>query len=111
MDLAIGFYSAVSAECLQNVTRSHMAVLTHDTLTNFSSQWWNGQDVSPCDFHILSPMKMTLKGRRFHSDSEVMDNVRNWVQSQLKDFYKQDIHRTVEQWDKCLGRFGHFRLK
>lgn len=44
---------------------------------------------------FFSLLKKTLKGHCFYLDSEIIDNVQNWFQSQSKDFYEQGIHHLV----------------
>lgn len=33
-------------------------------------------DLTPCNFHVFSPLKRTLNGRRFISDTEMIQDVR-----------------------------------
>ena len=43
-------------------------------------------DLSPCDYHVFGPLKKSLKGRRFKSDSEVEFAVSEWFRKHPQDF-------------------------
>ncbi|GBM84038.1 hypothetical protein AVEN_22024-1 [Araneus ventricosus] len=68
---------------MRKLTKIRWTVLEHQPYS---------PDLSPCDFHIFGSLKKALKGRRSSSDSEVMDTIRNWFQTQ-PNFYEQGIHR------------------
>ncbi|GFY62784.1 histone-lysine N-methyltransferase SETMAR [Trichonephila inaurata madagascariensis] len=36
-------------------------------------------NMSPCDFHVLDPLKKDLKGKHFNSDDELKDAVKDMV--------------------------------
>jgi histone-lysine N-methyltransferase SETMAR len=36
-------------------------------------------DLAPCDFHLFPKLKEFLGGRRFKSDEEVKDSVKEWL--------------------------------
>ena len=42
--------------------------------------------ISPCDYAIFGPLKMTLRGKRFTLDNDVKQYVRNWFTTQLRKF-------------------------
>ncbi|GFV36791.1 mariner Mos1 transposase [Trichonephila clavipes] len=45
-------------------------------------------DMSPCDFHVLGPMKKHLKRKRFNSDDVLKDTVKDWVSSRTQEFWE-----------------------
>ena len=63
-------------------------------------------DLSPCDYAISGPLKKALRGRRFTSDDNVKQYVRNWFTTQPREFYETAVHCLVSQWDKCLKFLG-----
>ncbi|GBO18006.1 hypothetical protein AVEN_171181-1 [Araneus ventricosus] len=52
-------------------------------------------DLSPNGFHIFGQLKKALKGRLFHSDSDIIDTIRYSFPSQPNNFYEQVVHRLV----------------
>ena len=52
---------------------------------------------------LLVPPKKALRGKRFTSDDDVKQYVRNWFTTQPREFYYPATHRLVSQWDKCLN--------
>ena len=60
-------------------------------------------DLSPCDYAIFGPLKKALRSKRFTSDDQVKQYVRNWFTTQYREFYETVIHRLVSHWDKCLN--------
>ncbi|UYV61610.1 hypothetical protein LAZ67_1005533 [Cordylochernes scorpioides] len=59
---------------------AHRAIIVQDYLAKHSVSVLPhppySPDITPCDFFFFPKLKMTLKGRRFSSSSEVIDNVR-----------------------------------
>jgi hypothetical protein len=53
-------------------------------------------------------LKRVLKGRRFQSDDEVQQAVRDFFKKQPKEFYTKGIEYLVERWDKCLNKYGDY---
>ena len=44
-------------------------------------------DLSPCDYTIFGPIRKALRGKRFTSDDDVKQYVRNWFTTQPQEFY------------------------
>ena len=89
---------------LHDNAHPHTANLVRDKLQRFG--WETLQhppynpDVSPCDFHIFGDLKKYFHGCRFHSDEEVQEWVRLWINQGPTSFYKTGIDRLFSQWDK-----------
>lgn len=72
-----------------------MVVLKHNPLVEFPigrtvlELQFHNPDISPYDFHIFDLLKKMLKFCRFHFYIQVVNNVRNWFDSQSKDFHEQ----------------------
>ncbi|GFY54924.1 histone-lysine N-methyltransferase SETMAR [Trichonephila inaurata madagascariensis] len=65
-------------------------------------------DMSPCDFHVFGHLKKHLKGKRFNSDDELKDVVKDWVSSRSQEFWEQGIIRLVNQWVPCAQAYGKY---
>ena len=82
---------------LHDNARPHILSLVRDKLQRFG--WETLQhppyfpDLSPCDFHIFSDLKIDIRGRRFHSDKEVQEWVRLWIHERPTSSYKTGIDR------------------
>ena len=48
-------------------------------------------DLSPGDFHIFGDLKKDIRGRWFHSDEEVQEWVKLWIQQRPTSFYKMEL--------------------
>jgi histone-lysine N-methyltransferase SETMAR len=60
-------------------------------------------DLAPSDFHMFSPMKETLRGRRLSSDEEVIGAVQNWLKTQRKIFSSDGIKKKkLKRWNRAL---------
>ncbi|GFW89021.1 hypothetical protein TNCV_2684551 [Trichonephila clavipes] len=46
-------------------------------------------DMSPCNLHVLGPLKKHLKGKRFNSDDELNDTVKDWIPSRQQELYDE----------------------
>ncbi|UYV77291.1 hypothetical protein LAZ67_15000367 [Cordylochernes scorpioides] len=65
-------------EFLHDNAPTHRAIIVQDYLTKHSVSVLPhppySPDIAPCDFFFIPKLKMTLKGRRFSSSSEVIEN-------------------------------------
>jgi hypothetical protein len=53
-------------------------------------------------------LKEHLSGKRFASDQEVENEIRNWLTNLDANFYAEGILKLVSRWDKCLKLFGDY---
>ena len=92
---------------LHDNARPHTANLVRDKLQIFGSETLHHPpyipDLSPCDFQIFGDLEKDIRGLRFHSDEEVREWVRLWINQRPTSFYKTGIDRLVSQWDKCIN--------
>jgi hypothetical protein len=51
-------------------------------------------------------LKEFLGGRRFKSDEEVKDAVKEWLNGLAAEVYEEDIQKLVTRYDKCLNVGG-----
>ena len=71
---------------LHDNARPHTAFTTQEKIQKMN---WEvlphppySPDLAPSDFHLFSPMKHDLGGKRFADDGEVQDSVRQWLLQQ-----------------------------
>ena len=79
-----------SLSFLQDNAHPHLATRTMDTIQKLK---WNilphppySPDLAPLDYHLFSPLKEHLGGKRFRNNEELVQNVQEWVHWQTKDF-------------------------
>ena len=91
---------------LHDNARPHVSTVTRSVLDKFKWEQLEhppySPDMSPCDFHLFSPLKKFLKGKRFNSDDELKDTVEDWLLSQATGI------RLVRQWDSCAQTSGDY---
>ena len=63
-------------------------------------------DLAPSDFHLFGPLKRELAGKRFDDNDELVDHVRQWLQSLDGSFFREGIYSMVRRWQKCVDRLG-----
>ena len=99
-------------ENLNDNARPHVANKTVNKLRKFHWEFLEHPPYSPdlasSDFHLFSPLKKFLAGRRFTCNDEVKAAVRQWFRSQTADIYCSGIAKLVLRWDKCLNRHGDY---
>jgi hypothetical protein len=52
----------------------------------------------PSDFHLFSPHKTTLGGKRFRAYDEIKLFVQLWLNEQTQTVFGRDIMKLPEQW-------------
>jgi len=65
-------------------------------------------DLAPSDFYLFGPLKRHLSGQTFTTDAECETAVKQWLSSNVRQFYQDGIIALVPRWDKCLNRFGDY---
>jgi hypothetical protein len=53
-------------------------------------------------------LKELLGGRRFKSDEEVKDAVKEWLNVLAAEVYDEGIQKLVTRYDKCLNVGGDY---
>jgi hypothetical protein len=49
-----------------------------------------------------------LGGRRFKSNEEVKDAIKEWLNGLAKEVYEEGIQKLVTRYDKCLNVGGNY---
>ena len=91
--------------------RPHTAAATVETVQQLGFELLQhppySPDLAPSDYHIFSPLKEALRGRRFASDEEVKEAVHTWLREQPKNF-SAGIQKLVERYNKCIVLQGDY---
>jgi len=76
---------------LHDNARPHIAFHTFQTLVKLGFRVLEvpaySPDLVPSDYHLLGPLKVVFRGRRFTSDEGVKEVVHEWLAAQKKDFF------------------------
>jgi hypothetical protein len=65
-------------------------------------------DLVPSDFHLFPTLKEFLGGRRFISDEEVKDAVKQWLNGLAAEVYDEGIQKFFTRCDRCLNVRGDY---
>jgi histone-lysine N-methyltransferase SETMAR len=65
-------------------------------------------DLAPSDFHLFRTLKEFLGGRRFKSDEEVKDAIKEWLNGLAMEVYDEGIQNLITCYDKCLNVGGDY---
>jgi histone-lysine N-methyltransferase SETMAR len=65
-------------------------------------------DLTPSDFHLFPKLKEFVGGRRFKSDEEVKDAVKEWLNGLAAEVYGEGIQKLVTRYNKCLNVGGDY---
>jgi histone-lysine N-methyltransferase SETMAR len=60
-------------------------------------------DLDPRDFYLFPTLKKFLGGRRFKSDEEVQEAVKEWLNGQAAEGYDAGTQKPVTGCDTCLN--------
>jgi hypothetical protein len=64
--------------------------------------------LAPSDFHLFPKLKVFLGGRRFKSDEEVKDAVKEGLNGLAVEDYDKGIVKLLSRLDKCLDLYGDY---
>jgi histone-lysine N-methyltransferase SETMAR len=97
---------------LHDNARPHAAARTQAMLQEFGWEVFEhpaySPDLATSDFHLFPKLKEFLGGRRFKSDEEVKDAVKEWLIGLVAEVYDEVIQKLVTRYDKCLNVGGDY---
>ncbi|GFG39282.1 hypothetical protein Cfor_02207 [Coptotermes formosanus] len=97
---------------LHDDARSHAAARTQAFLREFDWEVFEHPAYSPglasSDFHLLPALKEFLGGRRFKSNEEVKDAVKEGLNGLTAEVYDEGIPSLITRYDKCLNTGGDY---
>jgi hypothetical protein len=85
----------------------HASARTQAMIQKFGWEVFEPPDFAPSDFHMFPKVKEFLGGRRFKSDEEVKDAVKEWLNG-LTAVYDEGMQKLVTRYDKCLNVGGDY---
>jgi histone-lysine N-methyltransferase SETMAR len=95
---------------LHDNASQHAAARTQAMLQEFGWEVFEhpaySPDLAPSYFHLFPKLKEFLGGRRFKSDEEVKDAVKEWLNGLAAEVYDKGIQKLVTRYDKCLNVGG-----
>jgi len=101
-----------SVSFLQDNARPHLAARTMDTIQKLK---WNilphppySPDLASSNYHLFSPLKEHLGGKRFRNNEEVIQDVQEWLHWQPKEFFLSSSHKLTDHWRKCITNQGYY---
>ena len=60
-------------------------------------------DLAPTDFYLFPTLKEFLGGRRFKSDDEVEEAVKEWLNGEAEEVYEEGTQKLVTGCAECLS--------
>lgn len=65
-------------------------------------------DLPASDYYLFADLKKMLMGKRFRTNSEVIEATNEYFDSKDKSFYKIGIEILEERWNKCISLEGAY---
>jgi histone-lysine N-methyltransferase SETMAR len=93
---------------LHDNARPHAAARTQAMLQEFDWEVFEHPDLAPSDFHLFPKLKEFLGCRRFKSDEEVKDAVKEWLNGLAAEVYGEGIVKLLSRLDKCPNLYGDY---
>ena len=97
---------------LHDNARPHTANVTTHLLDSFG---WDiighppySPDLAPSDYHLFTSLKMFMSGKRFQSDEEVENAVKEWAKELAGEFFDTGIKNLIPRLTKCMDREGDY---
>jgi histone-lysine N-methyltransferase SETMAR len=84
------------------ITKLPWAVLPHPPYSS---------DLAPSDYHLFSPLKDAIRGRKFEDDEEVISEVKRWLRQRPAEWYGEGMQAVSSRWRKAIVSDGKSMLK
>ena len=65
-------------------------------------------DLAPSDYFLFPNLKSYMKGKRFDSDEDVIDEVESYFERQIPSFYSEGLLKVIHRWHKCVNLHGDY---
>ena len=65
-------------------------------------------DLASSNYHLFSKMKVWLATHCFHTNEELMDDVKTWLHNLAAPFSDEGLQKLVPQYNKCLNVVGNY---
>ena len=97
---------------LQDNARPHTANLTKEKLAelgiNIIPHPPYSPDISPSDFYLFSPLKSSLRGKRYLNAHDAMNDVDAWLAGKDRAFFSKAFSMLPDRWRKCINANGEY---
>jgi histone-lysine N-methyltransferase SETMAR len=89
---------------LEAITKLQWTVLPHPSYS---------LDLTSSDYHLFSPLKGAIRGKKFESDREVISEVKRWLLQRPAEWYREGIqaHISVAQGHRFIRRLLKNRFR
>lgn len=65
-------------------------------------------DMAPCDFWLFPKLKMPLKGTRFQTREDIMQNATDHLRAIPKEDFQRCFQQWQKRWEKCVAAQGDY---
>jgi histone-lysine N-methyltransferase SETMAR len=82
--------------------KPHTSLHTREAITKF--QWTvpphppYSPDLAPSNYHLFSPLKDTIRGKKFQDEEEVISEIKRWLRRRPAEWYREGIHALTSRW-------------
>jgi histone-lysine N-methyltransferase SETMAR len=59
-------------------------------------------DLAPSDYHLLSPLKDAIRGKKLENDEEGISEVKRWLRQRPAEWYREGIQALTSRWRKAM---------
>jgi histone-lysine N-methyltransferase SETMAR len=94
----------------RDLARPHTNLHTREAITKL--QWTvlphpsYSPDLASSDYHLFSPLKGAIRGKKFESDREVISEVKRWLRQRPAEWYREGIQARTSRWRKAIDSEG-----
>jgi histone-lysine N-methyltransferase SETMAR len=92
--------------------RPHTSLHTREAITKL--QWSvllhppYSPDLTPSNYHLFSPFKDAIHGKKFVDDEDVISEVKRWLRQRLTEWYHEGIQALTSRWPKAIDLEGDY---
>lgn len=97
---------------LHDNARPHVAKSTRKKLLDFG---WEilphppySPDLAPTDYHLFRSLSNSLRGKEFQEETDIIEYLSDFFDSQPKDFYRRGIHSLPTRWQEVVDSDGAY---
>ena len=65
-------------------------------------------NLAPSDYHLFGFVKDQLRGQLYETTEAIQKAVRQCLRMAGTEFYRRDIFKLSELWEKCVQRSGDY---
>jgi histone-lysine N-methyltransferase SETMAR len=92
--------------------RPHTGLHTRETIVQL--QWIvlphtpYSPHLAPSNYHLFSPLKDEIRGKKFEDDEEVISEVKRWLQQRLAEWHDEGIQALTSRWRRAIDSEGDY---